>query len=91
MMLAEYQRVSALTLNAYTDRADVMAETYATLHENIQETFNASGVEIMSPHYASLRDGNQTTIPGSHLAATYAPPAFRAEASPDGEQAGHER
>jgi small-conductance mechanosensitive channel len=50
-------------LNAYTARADLTARTYSRLHANIQDCFNAAGVEIMSPHYGALRDGNQTTIP----------------------------
>ncbi|HVX41920.1 MAG TPA: mechanosensitive ion channel family protein [Gemmatimonadaceae bacterium] len=52
-------------INAYTDAPVLMADTYSRLHERIQETFNAAGVEIMSPHYAALRDGNRVTIPGS--------------------------
>lgn len=75
-------------LNAYTDRADLMAATYSTLHENIQESFNEGGVEIMSPHYAALRDGNQTTIPRGHLAARYEPPAFRVRATGEGTRGG---
>jgi small-conductance mechanosensitive channel len=66
-------------LNAYTNRADVMATTYSHLHENIQEAFNAAEVEIMSPHYSALRDGNQTTTPPAHLSARYRAPAFRVE------------
>jgi hypothetical protein len=54
-----------------------MAVIYSRLHENIQEAFNAAGVEIMSPHYAALRDGNQTTIPSNHLAPDYRAPSFR--------------
>ena len=50
-------------LNAYTDRPNAIHLTYARLHENIQDAFNAAGVEIMSPHYAALRDGNRVTIP----------------------------
>ncbi len=52
-------------LNAFSSRADLMAATYSGLHQNIQETFNAAGVEIMSPHYRAMRDGNQTTIPAA--------------------------
>lgn len=55
-------------LNAATDRADLMALTYSRLHQNIQETFNEAGVEIMSPHYRAVRDGNPATIPPSPLA-----------------------
>lgn len=50
-------------INATTDRPDRMAATYSELHTNIQESFNAAGVEIMSPHYGALRDGRQSTIP----------------------------
>lgn len=64
-------------INAYTDKPSIMARTYSLLHQNIQEKFNEGGVEIMSPHYSSLRDGNQTTIPESYLPDSYIPPSFR--------------
>jgi len=64
-------------INAYTDQASRMATIHSELHANIQEQFNKAGVEIMSPHYRSERDGNQTTIPAQHLAEDYEPPAFR--------------
>lgn len=64
-------------INAYTEKPSDMGRTYSDLHQNIQEKFNAAGVEIMSPHYSSLRDGNQTTIPASYLPAAYKQPAFR--------------
>lgn len=63
-------------INAYTDQPNKMAVIYANLHQNIQDKFNESGVEIMSPHYSALRDGNQTAIPESYLAKDYAPPGF---------------
>ncbi len=59
-----------------TDRPSEMAGIYSELHQNIQDKFNA-GVEIMSPHYTQIRDGNPTTIPESYLPKTYSPPAFR--------------
>lgn len=64
-------------INAYTDKPSVMARTYSDLHLNIQEKFNEGGVEIMSPHYSSLRDGNVTTIPESYLPESYTKPSFR--------------
>ncbi|CAN5546116.1 mechanosensitive ion channel family protein [soil metagenome] len=64
-------------INAYTDRADRMAGTYSRLHQNIQDAFNTAGVEIMSPHYATLRDGNEVTIPASYRAADYKVPGHR--------------
>lgn len=64
-------------LNAYTDQPNKMAIIYAGLHQNIQDKFNEAGVEIMSPHYSTLRDGNQTTIPEKYLGNDYAPPGFK--------------
>jgi small-conductance mechanosensitive channel len=55
-------------INAFTRTVDLMPFTYSALHQNIQDAFNAAGVEIMSPHYTSLRDGNATTIPERHEA-----------------------
>jgi len=64
-------------VNAFTGAANKMAETYSELHQNIQDKFNEAGVEIMSPHYAQLRDGNRTTIPAEYLPEGYTPSAIR--------------
>jgi len=64
-------------INAYTDEPNLMATIYAELHQHIQDKFNEAGVEIMSPHYGQIRDGNQTTIPEQYLPKTYQAPAFR--------------
>jgi small-conductance mechanosensitive channel len=69
-------------LNAFTDRPNDIHLTYARLHENIQDRFNAGGIEIMSPHYAALRDGNKVTIPESHPAADQRASAFRVQTFP---------
>jgi small-conductance mechanosensitive channel len=63
-------------LNAYTAKPRNMLNIYSELHQNIQDKFNEAGVEINSPHYASLRDGNETTIPQSYLSREYSRPAF---------------
>ena len=63
-------------INAYTKSPNKQASTYSALHANIQDHFNKAGVEIMSPHYKSLRDGNQTTIPGNYLPKDYVSPPF---------------
>jgi small-conductance mechanosensitive channel len=63
-------------LNAYTAKPRNMLNIYSELHQNIQDKFNEAGVEINSPHYASLRDGNETTIPQSYLSREYRRPAF---------------
>ncbi|MDH5626397.1 MAG: mechanosensitive ion channel family protein, partial [Nitrospira sp.] len=64
-------------INAYTDQANLMAAIYADLHQNIQDKFNEAGVEIMSPHYTQLRDGNKTAIPDQYLPKTYRPSGLR--------------
>ena len=56
-----------------------MVNTYAVLHANIQDKFFAAGVEIMSPHYTSIRDGNTAQIPEAQRPADYRAPAFRVE------------
>ncbi|QNR85323.1 mechanosensitive ion channel [Pedobacter riviphilus] len=66
-------------LNAFTKSANKQAVIYSGLHANIQDQFNEAGVEIMSPHYKALRDGNATTIPQDYLPADYQAPAFRTE------------
>ena len=50
-------------LNAYTDKPNLMAGTYSELHQNILDKFNQAGVEIMSPSYFAVRDGQSVTIP----------------------------
>lgn len=50
-------------LNAYIKDADKLAQIYSDLHQQIQDTFNEAGVEIMSPHYFAQRDGSASTIP----------------------------
>ena len=50
-------------INAYTDQPGISAHIYSELHSHILDGFNASGVEIMSPHYQSNRDGSNVAIP----------------------------
>ena len=64
-------------LNAFTRHANRMAKIYSDLHQNIQDAFNEGGVEIMSPHYGALRDGNEVTIPADHRAPGYRSPPFK--------------
>ena len=63
-------------LNAYTNEASKQAVIYSDLHQNIQDIFNERGIEIMSPHYKAVRDGNTTTIPPDYLPKDYKTPAF---------------
>ncbi len=63
-------------INAYTQKPNSMARIYSDLHKNIQDSFNDANVEIMSPHYTAIRDGNQTTIPAENLPEDYAKQVF---------------
>jgi small-conductance mechanosensitive channel len=66
-------------INAYTRSARDMVDIYAALHAKIQDAFYTAGVEIMSPHYTALRDGNAVAIPEALRGSAYRAPAFRVE------------
>ncbi len=69
----------AYEINALTREARSLAATYSALHAAIQDEFNGAGVEIMSPQYHALRDGNTVTIPEPQRPAGYTAPGFRIE------------
>ena len=54
-------------INAYIRDANQMSQIYSDLYQNIQDRFNEAGIEIMSPHYMAVRDGNATTMPKDDL------------------------
>ena len=64
-------------LNAYTDTPREVLNIYSDLHLNIQDRFNEAGVEICSPHFSSLRDGNTIAIPENYIKPDYKAPGFR--------------
>lgn len=66
----------AYEINAYTKYPNQQPLIYSKLHQNIQDCFNEAGLEIMSPHYNSHRDGNRTTIPENYLNKEYKSPSF---------------
>jgi small-conductance mechanosensitive channel len=68
-------------INAYTASAHEAPAIYADLHARIQDAFYAAGVEIMSPHYTSLRDGNTIAIPEASRPPGYKAGSFRVERS----------
>ncbi|WP_239112712.1 mechanosensitive ion channel family protein [Halomicronema sp. CCY15110] len=63
-------------LNAYTSLPTKMPRIYSELHQNIQDHCNAADIEILSPHFSSLRDGNHSTIPADYLPDDYTSPGF---------------
>ncbi|MEO8063395.1 MAG: hypothetical protein ABI821_11685 [Pseudomonadota bacterium] len=71
-------------LNAYTRKPAEMAAVFSRLHAEIQTTFAAAGVEIMSHHYTAVRDGARLALPQEHLPKNYAAPAFRIWSRPVG-------
>lgn len=70
-------------INAYTRTADKQALIYSNLHQNIQDSCNEKGIEILSPHYRSARDGNMVTIPADYLPKDYKAPGFNVNISRD--------
>jgi small-conductance mechanosensitive channel len=64
-------------LNAYTDVPRKVLNIHSDLHRNIQDKFNDAGVEICSPHFSSLRDGNTVAIPEQYLKPDYKASGFR--------------
>lgn len=52
----------AYELNAFTRRADRRPAIYSDLHANILDAFHTAGVEITSPHFRAVRDGNEPAI-----------------------------
>ncbi len=51
------------------------------LNEKIQDVFAKGGVEILSPSFYALRDGNENTIPAEHRPPGSAR-AFRVDTQP---------
>jgi len=63
-------------INAYTRLSHKMAVLYSALHQNIQDKFNEAGLEIMSPHFTAIRDGNHIQIPEDYVSKDYKTPGF---------------
>jgi small-conductance mechanosensitive channel len=71
-------------INAYTAEASKAAKIYSELYANIQDGFNNSGVEILSPHYRADRDGNSMAVPSEYLPKDYKAPSFNVKINKDG-------
>ncbi|MEB3333425.1 MAG: mechanosensitive ion channel family protein [Cyanobacteriota bacterium] len=66
-------------LNAYTDDPNRMVFIYSQLHQSIQDKCKDSGIEILSPNYTALRDGNRSTIPQDDVAKDDGEPSIHQE------------
>ena len=58
-------------LNIYTNHANKKNRILSDLHENIQDMCNENGIEILSPHYKSVRDGSRVAIPEKYIPEGY--------------------
>ena len=61
-------------LNIYTNHANKKNRILSDLHENVQDSCNEHGIEILSPHYKSLRDGSSVAIPNKYIPENYQAP-----------------
>jgi small-conductance mechanosensitive channel len=50
-------------INAYIRRPDILPSIYSELNRNILDEFSREQIEIMSPTYTSVRDGNPLAVP----------------------------
>jgi len=50
-------------INGWTRKPEELPNTYSDLHANILDEFHGHKVEITSPAFRAIRDGNETTIP----------------------------
>jgi len=66
-------------LRLFINQPEQIEQIYSNLLQNVQDYCNAAGIEIMSPHYAAMRDGNQNTIPANYLPKDYVQPGFQIE------------
>ena len=48
-----------------TKHPELRFPMHSNLHQNIQDNFIKVGIEIMSPHFQSNPDGEETTIPSA--------------------------
>jgi small-conductance mechanosensitive channel len=64
-------------LNATTRHPKKAAVITSRLHQQIQDLFAEAKIEIMSPHFAAVRDGAASSLPPEHLPPDYQPTPFQ--------------
>ncbi len=50
-------------VNGWTRKPEELPRIYSELHAHILDEFHGQNVEITSPHYRAVRDGNPVTVP----------------------------
>ena len=53
----------AYEINGWTRQPEQLPRIYSNLHANILDEFHGHQVEITSPHYRAVRDGNAAAMP----------------------------
>lgn len=61
-------------INGWTRKPEELPRIYSQLHANILDQFHGRQVEITSPHYRAVRDGNPVTVPPLTSAETQESP-----------------
>jgi small-conductance mechanosensitive channel len=64
-------------INCHTKHPEKGALIYSSLHENIKNELHNAGIEILSPHYSAVRDGNDLTVPPENKPKDYKKPSFQ--------------
>lgn len=64
-------------INCHTKNPEKGAVIYSFLHESIKNELHNAGIEILSPHYNAVRDGNVLTVPPENVPEGYVKPGFK--------------
>ncbi|WP_025742834.1 mechanosensitive ion channel family protein [Aquimarina pacifica] len=64
-------------VNAYTKNPEKAAVIYSMLHDHLKNELHNAGIEILSPHYSAMRDGNVLTVPPENIPENYVIPGFK--------------
>ena len=64
-------------INCHTKTPEKSAIIYSLLHENIKNEMHNAGIEILSPHYNAVRDGNSLTVPPENIPKDYKKTGFK--------------
>ncbi|GAB4348504.1 MAG: mechanosensitive ion channel family protein [Cyanophyceae cyanobacterium] len=64
-------------VSVFTRSPERYESIISSLCKNIQDHCNGAGIEILSPAYSAIRDGNTTTMPESYRPAGYESPGFQ--------------
>lgn len=66
-------------INCHTKNPEKGALIYSLLHESIKNELHTAGIEILSPHYNAVRDGNVLTVPPENVPKGYTKSGFKIE------------